>query len=450
MDADRGGGGVRVGATLGRAAAIGRALARRAPAAGRALARDLSPAAAGPVPPLPGARPALRWLPHAAVLAGAVALGAVTAGEATRPPADVPVGLAVALGLAQGLPLALAPVAPVAALWASLGAGTLVSEVLRAGGDGPVWAEPSLLVHLGVLGLLGLRVRPRVLPAGWLLTLLAGVVLVQRMPGLDAAADLGEPTLLSAVVLVAAGAVRARGDAQRRLADSERAAREERARRAVLEERARIARELHDVVAHHMSVVAIQAEAAPYRVADPPAELVRALGTIRASAVQALGELHRVLGLLRSAGGDGTGTLPLPGLDRLDELVGAAREVGHPVTVTVHGERRPLPPGVDLSAYRIAQEALSNVLRHAPGAAVEVTVDRRPAGVEVAVVNGPGTAAAAGAAGAGQGLVGMRERVAMLGGKLAAGPDGRGGYAVRAWLPAGTPAAADARSEADR
>ena len=265
-----------------------------------ALWRDLNPSAGAPLAPLAGQRaPWLAWLPHLLVVGLAVALGAVAGGEAATD-AGVPVRLALTLGIAQGLPLVLALYRPMAGFWLSLAAGMLVSEVLRAGGPGPVWAEPSLLVHLGVLALVGLQARPRVLVELWLLTLGAGAILVQRMPGLNASADLAEMTTLSAIVLVAGGALGGRRETQRRLAEQQRISDTERARRALLEERTRIARELHDVVAHHMSVIAIQAEAAPYRVPDPPEELARSFETIRATAAEGLGELRRLVGVLRA------------------------------------------------------------------------------------------------------------------------------------------------------
>ena len=375
------------------------------------------------------------WRPQLLVAVLAVALGAATGGWLLAA-GDLPAGLALTLGLVQAPPLVVALYRPMTGFWLSLAVGMLVSEVARAGGDGPVWAEPSLLAHLGVLALIGLRARPRVLVALWLLTLAAGAILVQRMPGMDASADLGEMTVLSAVVLTAASALGGRREAQRRLAEQQRISDDERARRALLEERARIARELHDVVAHHMSVIAIQAEAAPYRVPDPPEELTSSFATIRASATEGLAELRRVLGVLH-ADGAASDPAPQPDLGRLDELVAGVAAAGLTVTTTVTGDPRPLPPGVELSAYRIVQEALSNVLRHASGSDVRVEVVYRPAALELRVRNGPPPGPPAPSPGAGHGLPGMRERAAMLGGELAAGPDPDGGYAVAAVLPAG-------------
>ncbi|HEX5881522.1 MAG TPA: sensor histidine kinase, partial [Actinomycetota bacterium] len=344
-------------------------------------------------------------------------------------------GLAVALGIAQGAPLVLALSRPMAGFWLSLVAGMLVSEAARAGGPGPVWAEPSLLAHLAVLALVGLQARPRVLVELWLLTLLAGAILVQRMPGLNASPDLAEMTTLSAVVLLAAGALAARRESRRRLAEQQLVNDAERARRALLEERTRIARELHDVVAHHMSVIAIQAEAAPYRVPDPPEELARSFAAIRATATEGLRELRRVVGVLRAdEAAEDHG--PQPTLERLDELVANVEAAGLTATVEVTGTPGPLPAGVELSAYRIVQEALSNAVRHAPGSSVRVALDHRPGGLVLRVVNGPARSQPVPPSrGSGHGVPGMRERAAMLGGELTAEPRPDGGWAVTSVLP---------------
>ena len=406
-------------------------LARVAGGGLRALWQDLNPSAGAPLAALASPRaPLLAWLPHLLVVALAVALGTVAGGEAATD-AGVPVPMALTLGIAQGLPLVVALYRPMAGFWLSLLAGMLVSEVLRAGTAGPVWAEPSLLTHLAVLGLVGLQARPRVLVELWLLTLGAGAILVQRMPGLNASPDLAEMTTLSAIILVAAGALGGRREAQRRLAEQQRISDIERARRALLEERARIARELHDVVAHHMSVIAIQAEAAPYR---PPEEAAGSFATIRTTATEGLRELRRVVGVLRADGAE-EDPGPQPTLDRLDELVANVEGAGLTVTVAVTGTPRPLPPGLELSAYRILQEALSNAMRHAPGAHTRVEIGYQTAGLVLQVVNGPGRSQPVPSPGPGHGVLGMRERAAMLGGELTAGPRPDGGYGVAAVLP---------------
>ncbi|MFI7540614.1 sensor histidine kinase [Actinoplanes sp. NPDC049599] len=207
--------------------------------------------------------------------------------------------------------------------------------------------------------------------------------------------------------------------------------REQQAREAVTEERVRIARELHDMVAHSVTVMVIQAGVVRRRLdagldVDP-----QLLHSIEASGREAVGELRRTLGLLR---GDAAETAPPSGLDRLDELAGQVREAGLAVTVRRHGEAVTLPPAVDLSAYRIAQEALTNVLKHAAAASATVTVDYRPDGLHLTVED-DGTAPPAAPGGGGQGLIGMRERVTLFGGELTAGPRPEGGFSVAARLP---------------
>jgi signal transduction histidine kinase len=400
----------------------------------RALWRDLSPSSGAPVAAL--LSPQLPWLGWAVpllVVAVAVVVGTVVAGQAAGD-GGVATGLAITLGIAQGLGLVVALSRPMAGFWLALLAGMLVSEVVRAGGPAPVWAEPSLLAQLAVLAIVGLQARPRVLIELWLLTLLAGAILVQRMPGLNASADLAEMTTLSAVVLLATGALAARRETRRKLAEQQLRSDTERARRALLEERTRIARELHDVVAHHMSVIAIQAEAAPYRVPEPPEELARSFAAIRATATEGLRELRRVVGVLR-ADEAAEDHAPQPTLERLDELVGNVEAAGATVAVEVTGTPGPLPAGVELSAYRIVQEALSNAVRHAPGSSVRVELGYRPGELVLEIVNGPARSRPDPPPGAGHGVLGMRERAAMLGGELTAGPRPDGGWAVIAVLP---------------
>jgi len=223
------------------------------------------------------------------------------------------------------------------------------------------------------------------------------------------------------------------------------------ARRAADSERARIARELHDVVAHHVAVMAVQAGAARMlneTVDEPTREL---LGSIENSAHQAMSELRRLLGVLRREDGvpDAGGPRspePQPGLGQLGQLIDQVRQAGLPVELTVAGEPHALPGWVDLSAYRIVQEALTNVLKHAGPIATRVTLSYAPAEVTLAVINRP-PPEPPGRTGQrpGHGLIGMRERVAMAGGELRAGPTGDGGFEVFARLPAGL--AADRQPE---
>jgi signal transduction histidine kinase len=270
------------------------------------------------------------------------------------------------------------------------------------------------------------RCRPRITIAATALTLAGAAVLD---PGSTVAA-----VFLTAVPLLLGTVVRVRRSGELRLAEQELRHSGE---RALLEERQRIARELHDVVAHHMSVIAIQAEAAPYKMADPPPELVESFGDIRSSALAGLTELRRVLGVLRAGGQD---TTPQPGLAELDALLDSARSGGVSVTATSSGDPTTLPEGVDLSAYRIVQEALSNAIRHAPGSHVQVHMAYRPEGLALEIRNDAPLAPALvttgdRAGGGGHGIIGMRERAAMLGGSLDAGPAQDGGFQVTAVLP---------------
>jgi signal transduction histidine kinase len=208
-----------------------------------------------------------------------------------------------------------------------------------------------------------------------------------------------------------------------------------RERTAVADERARLARELHDVVAHSVSTMVVQAEAGELLVARDPKQARDAFVSITSSGRQALGELRRMLGLLRS--GDGEPALgPQPGLAQLQALVEQIRGVGLPVELSIEGEPRPLPAGVDLSAYRIVQEALTNTLKHARPARAQVTVRYRADDLELEVLD-DGRSSANGSHG-GHGITGMRERVRLYGGSLETGGRAEGGFSVRARLPAGT------------
>jgi signal transduction histidine kinase len=227
----------------------------------------------------------------------------------------------------------------------------------------------------------------------------------------------------------------ARWEALRERAGRLEADREERARQAVAAERLRIARELHDVVAHAMSVVAVQAGVA-HHVIDQRPELARqALGTVETTTRAALVEMRRLLGVLRRPDEPSAALAPAPGLAAVPDLVAQLADVGLTVRVRADGERDGVPDGVDLSAYRIVQEGLTNVLRYG-GPVAEVVLGYRPGEVRV-VVTDDGRAGPAQAAGAGHGLIGMRERVAVFGGEFSAGPRPEGGFRVSASLPYG-------------
>lgn len=214
--------------------------------------------------------------------------------------------------------------------------------------------------------------------------------------------------------------------------------RDERARAAVAEERARIARELHDVVAHAISVVVVQARGGRKVLDSDPAAARTALDAIERTGEQALAEMRRLLGMLRDDDDDERSRAPQPSLERLESLAEEMRASGLPVELAVEGVPNGIPPGIDVSGYRIVQEALTNVLRHAGPAVARVGVRFSSDAVEIDVVDdgrgGPN------APGAGNGLVGMRERVAVVGGEIEAGPVPEGGFAVHVRLPYEEPA----------
>ena len=215
--------------------------------------------------------------------------------------------------------------------------------------------------------------------------------------------------------------------------------RELQARAAVAVERGRIARELHDVVAHNVSMMVVQAGAAARVLHGEQPDVQNALEVIAATGRETVDEMRTLLGVLRSD--DGPASLkPQPGLADLDQLLSGVREAGLPVTLRVEGTPRPLPPALDLSAFRIVQEALTNTLKHAGPARADVTVRYEDGLVRLEIADtgrGPG-----GGRGTGHGLAGMRERAVMFGGELQALPRPEGGFAVRARLPLTTPAPA--------
>ena len=210
--------------------------------------------------------------------------------------------------------------------------------------------------------------------------------------------------------------------------------REENARRAVFDERVRIARELHDVVAHHVSLMGVQAGAARLVMERDPSKATKALSSIESSSRQAVVELHRLLGFLRQEG-DADDLAPQPGLGQLEDLVAQMAEAKLAVELRVDGEPRALPSSVELSAYRIVQEALTNSLKHSGASTAQVHLRYRPGAVELEIVDDGRGVPAVPAATGGHGLIGMRERAKLHGGQLAAGPRPEGGFSVRATFP---------------
>jgi len=217
-------------------------------------------------------------------------------------------------------------------------------------------------------------------------------------------------------------------------------------RRAVEFERARIARELHDVVTHNVSVMIVQAGAARKVMDAYPGQAAEALLAVEASGRAAMSELRQVMGLLNAGaqgpegldgvhGVDGAALAPQPGLDRLDALVGRVRDTGLAVTLSVTGAARPVPPGISLAAYRVVQEALTNTVKHAVGASASVAVQHSPRALVLEITDTGGSPGQCAPDGNGRGLIGLRERLAVYGGVLEAGRRLTGGYRVRAVIP---------------
>ncbi|MEV7680346.1 histidine kinase [Streptomyces sp. NPDC088341] len=354
-------------------------------------------------------------------------------------------GIASGLAVVQTAPLLLAVVRPLRAWYMVFAADVAGALVLLAVDfeERLVWPFPPMEIvgYVGLCLALGLREPRRTLLLVWLATAGAGV-------GLEFAAPHGTRgngtllTILGAVALVLAAALRERHEAQRGLAEQKTISEAERGRRTLLEERARIARELHDVVAHHMSVITVQADTAAYRLDRLPPDVREEFTSIAATARRSLGEMRRLLGVLRNEEAHGE-LAPQPGLAQIGQMVEATARAGLPVEFTPCATD--VPEAEALAAYRIVQEALANVVRHAPGAPTRVSVSESGsesgARLTVLVVNGPPPEPPAApleapleAGGTGHGLVGMRERVRLLGGTLDAGPLPDGGFRVAARL----------------
>ncbi|WP_173153678.1 sensor histidine kinase [Phytohabitans suffuscus] len=351
---------------------------------------------------------------------------------------SLPALTAVVIAVLSVLPLPFLLRRPLWA-WRIMFLGQLFGTFNRQHDEVWPWSPLQVVVILLVLLVVGARVDRAVL--GWMALLTLIPVWIFVGPN-----NVGGITVLFVVVALVAEVVgrimRSRSTLSARLAEQSEVSELEKARRTVLEERTRIAREMHDVVAHHMSMIAVQAETAPYRLPDLP-EPARAEFTSMATAArQALTDMRRLLGVLRSEDGEPL-VAPQPGIDDIPELVTAARRAGVRADLDVSGGEPP-PEAVGLAAYRIVQEALANASRHAPGAAVRVEIRPWTADLSVRVHNGPPAAEPAGSAGAGHGIAGMRERVSLLGGELVAGPAPDGGFAVAARLPYAPPPEPDA------
>ncbi len=314
-----------------------------------------------------------------------------------------------------------------------LGVG-LVLSLFWAGASYP--GEPGIAILVSLYSV-GRHVADDRYSFGGVAVILA-LVGVSALSGAETAAVIGLDLVMAALPWYVGRRVRIRGEfltiVQERAAHLERE-RVADAQRAVAEERARIARELHDVVAHRVSLMTVQAGAAKTVAADDPAAALRAMEAVEQAGREALGELRHLLGVLRP-GTDGNGPGPLPGLAEVPRLVEQLRGAGLDVSLTADAVPTDVPARVDLSGYRIIQEALTNVLKHAgPGARAEVrlSTDNNAVVIEVVDTGSGGTILPR----SGHGIVGMRERALLLGGSFDAGPRPDGGFHVDARLPIG-------------
>ncbi|MGW9595507.1 sensor histidine kinase [Streptomyces chartreusis] len=373
-----------------------------------------------------GLRPVVDRLPYAAV-------ALLAAGSVVTQIRFDPIGGPESL--MAGAPIVLTLLMPAAAWWLTI-VMTLTASV-DLFGLGSFSFAAMLTTGPIVLALCTLRLR--LATAAWMYLVSTAIAIPSSaFQGLNPLSW----CLVNGVTLTVALLVRGWMQAGERAMRQASAAEDERGQRTRLEERTAIARELHDVVAHHMSVVAIQAEAARYRAQDAPPELGQSLAAVRENAVLALAEMRRILGVIRAdplkTERAGHKLAPQPTLAQLDSLINSVRTSGTCVYKEITGKVRELTPGVELSAYRIVQEALSNAMRHAPGSTVRVELSYVATGVGLRVVNGAATRTADVSPGAGHGLLGMRERITMLEGQLTAQPTDDGGFEVSAFLPAST------------
>jgi signal transduction histidine kinase len=382
------------------------------------------------------------WLRrHPRLVDGALALLLILTGTGI-PKLGAPGWLRILLILAMVVPLVFRRAHPVGAFAAVVVAGAVQVLVLNR----PTSADFAVLIVCYTLA----AYTPRSISLQGLAICLVGaaVAVVRWHPthASDRLVAMGWSALLLGSLVLAAWLL---GDSIRwrrgfYQALEERAARLERERDAQAQvaaaaERARIARDLHDVVAHNVSVMVVQADGAAYALDSSPQRAREALGAISATGRRALAELRSLLGVLRDSAGPGAALAPQPGLEQLEELVVEARAAGLPVSLTVEGAPRPVPQGEALAAYRVVQESLTNARKHAgPGATATVRLRYAEESLVISVTDdgrGASGPASGELGGAGHGLAGMRERVELYGGSVRSGPRAGGGYEVVAQLP---------------
>lgn len=369
------------------------------------------------------------------IVAGAVAVLAATLSAVLG---GIVVPIALLLGVLQGGSLVVAALSP------RLGIGLHLLSIVAIGGattpaQGP-WPMPviGMVALVALVAIVGIR-------AGWRLAALAFAAAMAALLLVVAfAAVVGSPTdgwavnltvtaSNAAFAVIVVGVVRQLLDARRELDVARTEAETEHARRLWAQERSRIAREMHDVVAHSMSVVHMRATSARFRLPGLDESVASEFDAIGAQARTALAEMRDVLGLLRDDAD--APRAPQPGLADLPSLVGATRDAGVDVDIRVAEDVPGLADSAQLALYRVAQESLSNVVRHAPGAAVELALTREGDAAELLIVNGPGTREPLATDSGGHGLRGMRDRIAATGGSLETGPLPDGGFRVRARVP---------------
>ena len=341
---------------------------------------------------------------------------------------DVSKGTLTAFAFAMFIPLCLRRRFPLTVLWAMMALlplcpmplATIAIGLLISAYSAAVYSPyrhlaygliPVVAIELLVLG------YPDLLPGNNLETLPVAV------PALVALSLYGRE--------VRRGAAGTLAEEQRRLEREQQDA----IRAAVAEERARIARELHDVVTHNVSVMVVMAGAARKVLDKSPRQATDALLEVEAAGRAAMTELRQVMGLLTENPRDRRELAPLPGLDQIGALIKRIRATGVPIEYRVQGTPRPLPHGIDLTAYRVVQEALTNAIKHASGASIDIDVTYAPAELGLKIDDSGGVAGQTAASGNGRGLIGLKERVGVHGGTVEAGSRALGGYRVRVQLP---------------
>ena len=383
-----------------------------------------------------------RWVPRPVDLAAATVLTIGTQAELWLAPASIGPKPLLAVAYALGtVAVAWHRLAPMTTLVVTMAALVVAPGAL---GVDPANSFGWMVTVLGLLVSVGYH-APR--PALALATALFGFAVSIVLEKGFVVADIAFAWLLAGGAWVAGRAISTR-TLRAELSEQRAAAAEQeaqwRAAAAVAEERLRIAREMHDVISHSVSVMTLHVSGVRRLLRPGQVEERAALEAVERTGREALAEMHRMLGVLRSAEDGERG--PAPGLDRVPELLDAARRAGIDAELTVLGSPRPLPPGIELAAYRIVQEAVTNVLRHAAARRVDCTIGYADGAVELLVVDDGRGAAAIGEGG--HGLVGLRERAAVYAGSVDAGPRPGGGFEVRAVLP--VPAAATRPTPAGR